>query len=159
MPLYCSSYTAFMDIAIKQAKGAEQAGEIPVGAVIITNGLVIAACGNSPVSSKDPTAHAEITVIRKASLALGTARLDSCQLIVTLEPCPMCAAAISLARIQTLVFGAYDPKTGGVEHGPRIFDHKTCHHKPQVIGGLKEKECGELLTNFFQENRKDKRGF
>lgn len=143
-----------MDAALKQARCAEQAGEIPVGAVIITNsGHLVSACGNAPLSLQDPTAHAEIRAIRKACLTLGTARLDFCHLVVTLEPCPMCAAAISLARIQTLVFGAYDPKTGGVEHGPRIFDHKTCHHKPQLIGGIKERECGELLTNFFKEKR------
>ena len=142
-----------MDIALDQAREVQKKGEVPVGAAIIFEGKIIVACGNASFSSQDPTAHAEIMAIREACIVLGVSRLDRCHLIVTLEPCPMCAAAISLARLHTVIFGAYDPKTGGVDHGPQIFNHKTCHHKPYVIGGVKEQECAALLTDFFKNKR------
>lgn len=139
--------------AIEQAKLAQSKGDVPIGAVVVFEGNIIAAVGNEIVQSDDPTAHAEILTLRKASQALGSARLVDCDLYVTLEPCPMCAQAISFARIRRLYFGAYDPKGGGVDHGPQIFQQKTCHHKPEIFGGMQEGECGKLLKEFFQEKR------
>src|SRR5260221_6826017 len=134
----------FMDEAIIQAKKAEAHGDVPIGAVIILEDQIIASAGNEVVLNDDPTAHAELLALRRAAQNLGTARLPDCDLYVTLEPCPMCAQALSFARIRRLYFGAYDPKGGGVDHGPRIFTQKTTHHKPEVYGGIQEKECGDL---------------
>ena len=142
----------FMQIAFEQAAAAAQRGEVPVGAVLVRDGAVLAADGNRVEELRDPSAHAEMLVIRAAAQA-GTGRLEGCDLYVTLEPCPMCAAAISLARIRRVYFGAYDPKGGGVEHGAKVFDHPTCHHRPEVFGGLDESRAAELLRAFFRERR------
>mgnify|MGYP000932360212 CR=1 FL=1 len=142
-----------MQHALEEARKAATRGEVPVGAVIVKDGVVIAAAGNRTLEQRDPTAHAEILAIRSACETIGSERLAGCDLYVTLEPCPMCATAISFARIRRLYFGAYDAKSGGVENGPRIFNHPTCHHKPEVIGGMRENECGELLKSFFATRR------
>ena len=143
-----------MDMALRQAAAAAERGEVPVGAVIVdTKGAVIAEAGNRTEELADPTAHAEILAIRAAAKALDSPRLAECDLYVTLEPCAMCAAAISGARLRRLYFGAYDPKSGGVEHGAKVFDHATCHHKPEVIGGLAETDAAKLLQDFFKERR------
>jgi len=126
---------------------------VPVGAVVVQGERILARAGNRVIELADPTAHAEILALRAAGQSLGSERLEGCDLYVTLEPCPMCAAAISFARIRRLVFGAYDPKGGGVEHGPRIFAQPTCHHRPEVIGGVEESRAGALLKRFFQERR------
>ena len=140
--------------AFAEAEAAGWRGEVPVGAVLVgDDGVVIAAAGNRVEAEHDPTAHAEMLVLRAAAAALGQKQLDCCDLYVTLEPCPMCAAAISLARVRRLYFGAYDPKSGGVEHGPRIFDQPTCHHRPEIYGGIDERRAGALLRAFFQERR------
>lgn len=146
--------TSFIHAALEQARAAAARGEVPVGAVVVRDGRVIASSGNRIVETRDPTAHAELLAIREACAVLGNERLDACDLYVTLEPCPMCASAISFARIRRLYFGAYDPKGGGVEQGARIFRQTTCHHRPEVIGGLLESECGELLKGFFREKRR-----
>ena len=140
-------------LAFAAAREAGAMGEVPVGAVVIRDGKVLAVAHNRPRSFKDPTAHAEILAIRAACLALGDERLLGCDLYVTLEPCPMCAGAISMARLRRLYFSAYDPKGGGVEHGPRVFNHPTCHHVPEVYGGLRESEAAALLRGFFQARR------
>lgn len=142
-----------MAVAIKQAIIAKENGEVPIGAVLVFNGAIVAKAGNITVDTHDPTAHAEINVIRARCAELGVQRLPDHDLYVTLEPCPMCAAAISNARIRRVYFGAYDPKGGGVEHGAKIYTHPQCHHKPEVISGLNEAECASLLTDFFQEKR------
>lgn len=143
-----------MALAFAEAEKAGWRGEVPVGAVLVgADGAVVAAAGNRVEEQRDPTAHAEMLVLRAGAAALGQKQLDGCDLYVTLEPCPMCAAAISLARIRRLYFGAYDPKGGGVEHGPRIFDQPTCHHRPQVYGGIDERRAGALLRAFFKERR------
>lgn len=142
-----------MEAALAIAREAAARAEVPIGAVIVRNGQVIASAHNLVESTPDPSAHAEIVAIRAACAALGSARLTDCDLYVTLEPCPMCAQAISFARIRRLYFGAYDPKGGGVEHGPRIFQQPTCHHTPEVIGGVSERECAELLQSFFAQRR------
>jgi len=142
-----------MQRAIEQARLAANRGEVPIGAIIVRNNQVIAAAGNRTIELSDPTAHAEMLAIRSACEILKTERLTDCDLYVTLEPCPMCATAISFARIRRLYFGAYDPKGGGVENGPRIFGQSTCHHRPEVMGGMAESECGELLRGFFKERR------
>ena len=144
---------SFMEMAFDEARAAAERGEVPVGAVVVAGGEVVATAGNRTEELADPTAHAEVLAIREAASALGVPRLDGCDLYVTLEPCPMCAAAISLARVRRLYFGAYDAKGGGVEHGPRIFTHATCHHRPEVVGGLDETRCGDLLKAFFRERR------
>jgi len=144
----------FMLMALQAAKAASLCGEVPVGAVLVSpNGEVLAQSGNETESKSDPTAHAEILVIRKACEILKSPRLIGCELYVTLEPCAMCAAAISYARIKKLVFGAYDPKGGGVEHGARFFERDTCHHSPEVIGGIEETRASELLQEFFLQRR------
>jgi tRNA(adenine34) deaminase len=143
----------FMEQALEQARHAAARGEVPVGAVLVRDGRVLAAAGNRVEELADPTAHAEVLVLRAAAAGLGTARLTGCDLYVSLEPCPMCAAAISLARLRRLVFAAYDPKSGGTEHGARIFDHATCHHRPEVVGGVREAEAAALLRTFFQDRR------
>ncbi len=143
-----------MTSALQQARAAAAAGEVPVGAVLTgPDGAILATAHNQVETGHDPTAHAEIMVIRAAAKALGTPRLAGCDLYVTLEPCAMCAQAISLARIRRLYFGAYDPKGGGVEHGARVFSHPTCHHAPEVYGGLQEAEAAEMLKRFFAERR------
>jgi tRNA(adenine34) deaminase len=143
----------FLAIAIAEAEAAGDRGEVPVGAVVVKAGAVLARAGNRVEECADPTAHAEILALRAAAQALGVPRLEGCDLWVTLEPCPMCAAAISLARIRRLHFGAYDPKGGGVDHGPRVFEHSTCHHRPEVVGGLEERRTAQLLRAFFRERR------
>ncbi|MEE7502993.1 nucleoside deaminase [Methylobacterium sp. C33D] len=142
-----------LDHAFAAARAAAAAGEVPVGAAVVRDGAVLAVAHNRPRGLHDPTAHAEILAIRAACAALGTERLVGCDLYVTLEPCPMCAGAISFARIRRLYYGAADPKGGGVEHGPRVFDHPTCHHAPEVYGGFREREAAALLRAFFAERR------
>ncbi|MCB1515032.1 MAG: nucleoside deaminase [Hyphomicrobiaceae bacterium] len=143
-----------MGRALAEARAAAARGEVPVGAVIVgPDGRLLAAAGNRTRELNDPTAHAEMLVIRAAAAALGSERLSGCDLYVTLEPCPMCAAAISFARIRRLYFGAADPKGGGVVHGPRIYNQQTCHHVPEVYDGLGERDAAELLKGFFEERR------
>ena len=143
-----------MERALREARAAAVRGEVPVGAVIVApGGTVLAAAGNRTEAERDPTAHAEILAIRAAAAALGSPRLVDCDLYVTLEPCPMCAQAISFARIRRLYWGASDPKGGGVEHGPRIFEQPTCHHRPELYPGIADAEAGELLRAFFRERR------
>lgn len=143
-----------MQRALEEARAAAARGEVPVGAVIVdAYGRVIAAAGNHTKADNDPSAHAELLAIREACAARGEPRLPDCDLYVTLEPCAMCAAAISFARIRRLYFGAYDPKGGGVEHGARVFAQATCHHAPEVYGGLMEREAATLLRDFFADRR------
>ncbi len=144
-----------MRIALARAQDAAARGEVPVGAVILdpAAGAVIAAAANAPIAGRDPTAHAEILALRAAGAALGTYRLTGLTLVVTLEPCAMCAGAISHARIGRLVFGAADPKGGAVLHGPRFFEQPTCHWRPEITGGVLEAECGEILRDFFRRRR------
>ena len=140
--------------ALAEAAAAAARGEVPVGAVVVAgDGSVLAAAGNRVEELSDPTAHAEILVLRAAAAALGSPRLTGCDLHVTLEPCAMCAQAASLARIRRLYFGASDAKGGGVEHGARVFSHATCHHRPEVYGGIAERQAGELLRAFFAARR------
>ena len=141
------------DHAFAAARAAADAGEVPVGAVVVRDGIVLAVAHNRPRALHDPTAHAEILAIRAACVAIGDERLIGCDLYVTLEPCPMCAGAISFARIRRLYYGAADPKGGGVEHGPRVFNQPTCHHAPEVYGGFRETEASALLRAFFAERR------
>ena len=147
-------FTSHMNRALAEAAAAARRGETPVGAVVVgPGGAVLAANGNRVRELSDPSAHAEMLALRAAGRALGSERLTGCDLYVTLEPCPMCAGAISLARIRRLYYGAPDPKTGGVDHGPRVFAHPTCHHAPEVYGGIAEAECAALLRQFFQARR------
>lgn len=141
--------------AFAEAEAAGVRGEVPIGAVVVetTTGRVLAAAGNRTKEDHDPTAHAELLAIRAAAKALGSERLTDCDLYVTLEPCPMCAQAISFARIRRLYYGAFDPKGGGVEHGPRLYAQPSCHHAPEVYGGIEETRAGELLRGFFRERR------
>jgi tRNA(adenine34) deaminase len=145
----------YMQIALEEARAAGRRGEVPVGAVVVNpaKGEVLAKAGNRVEELSDPTQHAEMIAIRLATAKAGNPKLLGCDIYVTLEPCAMCAQAISLARIRRLYFGAYDPKSGGVEHGARVYDHATCHHKPEVIGGLVETEAGALLADFFRALR------
>jgi len=143
---------SFMQLALEEARAAGARGEVPVGCVIVRGGEVIARAGNRTIADKDPTAHAELIAIRAAA-ALGSERLTDCDLYVTLEPCTMCAAAMSFARIRRLYFGAADPKGGAVEHGVRFFASPTCHYRPEVYGGINETECAALLREFFQARR------
>lgn len=144
-----------MDIALEEARLAAGRGEVPVGAVLVegSTGAVIARAGNETRQGNDPTAHAEMLAIRRAAAVLGNERLSGCDLYVTLEPCPMCAAAISFARLRRVYYGADDPKGGGVAHGPRIFAQPTCHHRPEVYGGIGEAAAAELLREFFAARR------
>ncbi|MDR1827723.1 MAG: nucleoside deaminase [Methylobacteriaceae bacterium] len=142
-----------MDAAVQAARRAAAGGEVPVGAAIVRNGALIAVAANAPRRLRDPTAHAEILAIRDACRVLDSERLTGCDLYVTLEPCAMCAAAISFARIRRLYFGAFDPKGGAVEHGPCFFRQPTCMHAPEVYGGINERECAALLTAFFRDAR------
>jgi tRNA(adenine34) deaminase len=145
-----------MELALAEAEASAARGEVPVGAVLVdSNGTVIAAAGNRVEAGRDPTAHAEMLVLRSGAARLGTARLTDCDLYVTLEPCAMCAAAIALARLRRLYFGAYDPKGGAVEHGPRLFDQPTTHHRPEIYGGIEERRAGELLRGFFKTRREE----
>ena len=139
--------------ALDLAAEAAAAGEVPVGAVVTMGDEIVAETRNAMRGSSDPTAHAEMEAIRAAAARLGSSRLDQCTLWVTLEPCAMCAAAIAVARVQALRFGAEDPKGGGVVHGPRIFAQPTCHHHPDVLGGIGEAEAAEQLRRFFAERR------
>jgi tRNA(adenine34) deaminase len=143
----------FMPAAIEQAKDAAAAGEVPVGCVIVRAGAIIARARNRTLADHDPSAHAEMLAIRAAAEALGSERFIDCDLYVTLEPCTMCAAAISFARIRRLYYGAADPKGGAVEHGVRFFAAPTCHHRPEVYGGIAEAEASELLKKFFRARR------
>ena len=142
-----------MGLALAEARAAAVRGEVPIGAVILRDGVVLARAGNRTVERDDPTAHAEMLAIREAAAAAGSQRLVGADLYVTLEPCAMCAAAISFARIRRLYFGAGDAKGGAVEHGPRFFAQPTCHHAPEVYGGIGEGEAGRLLRAFFEERR------
>jgi tRNA(adenine34) deaminase len=142
-----------MDEALAEARAAQAADEVPVGAVIVRDGAVIARTGNRTLRDRDPTGHCEMLAIRQAAAALGTERLIECDLYVTLEPCTMCAAAISHARIRRLYYGPADPKGGAVESGVRFFAAATCHHRPEVYGGLGEAEAAALLKDFFRARR------
>lgn len=142
-----------MRLALRLAQEAGEAGEVPVGAVITKDGKVVAQAANAMRKGEDPTAHAEIAAIRAAAAILGNQRLGGCELWVTLEPCAMCAGAISHARIARLYYAAPDPKGGGVEHGARVFSHPTCHHRPDVYTGMGEGEAAKLLRDFFAERR------
>lgn len=144
-----------MTLALAEAEAAGEGGDVPVGAVLIDPaGAIVAASGNRVERDHDPTAHAEMLVLRIGAARLGIKRLAGCDLYVTLEPCAMCAAAIGLAHIRRLYFGAYDPKGGGVEHGARIFDHPTCHHRPEIYGGIGERAAAVLLRRFFAARRR-----
>ena len=142
-----------LELAFAAARRAAEDGEVPVGAVVVRDGVVLAVAHNRPRALHDPTAHAEILAIRTACAAIGDERLTGCDLYVTLEPCPMCAGAISIARIRRLYYSAADPKGGGVEHGPRVFNQPTCHHAPEVYGGFRETEAAALLQAFFAARR------
>jgi len=144
-----------MALALAEAERAAELGEVPVGAVLVegASGAVLAAAGNRVETLADPTAHAEMLVLREAAARFGRPRLPDCDLYVTLEPCAMCAAAISFARLRRLYFAAYDPKGGAVEHGPRFFTQPTCHHRPEIYGGIAEARAAALLQRFFAERR------
>ena len=149
------SGSPYMRLALETARKAAADGEVPVGAVLVDaeTGEIVAAAGNRVEQDTDPTAHAEMIVIRAAAALRKDVRLPNCDLYVTLEPCPMCATAISFARIRRVYFGAFDPKGGGVENGPRIFDQSTCHHRPDVYGGIGESDAAALLKEFFAARR------
>jgi cytosine deaminase len=143
-----------MELALAEARAAAARGEVPVGAVVLgPDGTVLARAGNCSEADRDAAAHAELLALRAAARVCGVPRLPNCDLIVTLEPCPMCAAAAALFRVRRIVFGAYDPKGGGIEHGPRIFDSPGCLHRPEIVGGVREAECGALLREFFAARR------
>jgi len=143
-----------MRLALAEAEAAGGRGETPVGAVLVdSGGRVLAAAGNRVEADRDPTAHAEMLALREGAARLGAKRLAECDLYVTLEPCAMCAAAIALARLRRLYFGAYDPKGGAVEHGPRLFEQPTTHHRPEIYGGIEERRAGDLLRTFFRDRR------
>ena len=151
------SAPSHMDTALEEARAAFARGEVPVGAVVVgPDGAVLARAGNRTRADFDPTAHAEILAIRAAARTLGSERLVDCDLYVTLEPCPMCAAAISFARIRRLYWAAGDPKSGGIEQGPRIFSHATCHHRPELYPGIGEAVSADLLKQFFEGLRAPK---
>jgi tRNA(adenine34) deaminase len=142
-----------MDLAIAEARAAQAAGEVPVGCVVVRDGTVIARVGNRTLRDKDPTAHAETLAIRQAAAAVGTERLTDCDLYVTLEPCTMCAAAMSFARLRRVYYGAADPKGGAVESGVRFFSSPNCHHRPEVYGGIGADQAAAMLKEFFRERR------
>ena len=147
-------FRSFMDLALAEARAAAERGEVPVGAIVVNaSGQVIGKAGNRTRELKDPSAHAEMLAIRAACAETGSERLGDCDLYVTLEPCPMCAAAISAARIARLYYGAADPKSGGVTQGPRVFSHPQCHHAPEVYDGIAEAEAAALLKAFFAGKR------
>ena len=143
----------FMELALLEARAAQAAGEVPIGCVVVHDGEIVAAAGNRTIRDHDPTAHAELLAIRAAAQALGNERLDGCDLYVTLEPCAMCAGAVSFARIRRLYYGAADPKGGAVDSGVRFFASPTCHHAPEVYGGISEQEAAEMLREFFKVRR------
>jgi len=144
----------FMEEALLEAAAAAERGEVPVGAVLVgPDGVILAKTGNRTEEYRDPTAHAEILAIREASQKTGTPRLIGCDFYITLEPCAMCAAAISFARLRRVYFAAYDPKGGAVDHGPRFFSQPTCHHIPEIMGGIEEQRASKLLKNFFKMRR------
>ena len=144
----------FMALAFKEAEAAGARGEVPIGAVVVNaQGEVLGAAGNEVEALNDPTAHAEIIAIRQAAARVGEPRLVDCDLYVVLEPCAMCATAASFARLRRIVYGAYDPKGGGVDHGPRIFSQTTCHHRPEVVGGVEAARAESLLKSFFAARR------
>jgi tRNA(adenine34) deaminase len=145
--------TTFMDMALAEARAAGERGEVPIGCVIAQGGAVIARAGNGTLAEHDPTAHAELVAIRAAAAALGSERLGDCDLYVTLEPCAMCAGAIAFARIRRLYYGAADPKGGAVDNGVKFFGSPSCHHRPEVYGGMAEAEASALLKHFFQARR------
>jgi tRNA(adenine34) deaminase len=145
--------TSFMAMALDEARAAGARGEVPVGCVIVRDGAVVARAGNRTLADRDPTAHAEIIAIRAAAASLGSERLDACDLYVTLEPCAMCAGAVAFARIRRLYYGAADPKGGAVDNGVKFFGSPSCHHRPEVYGGLAEAEASALLREFFRERR------
>ncbi|TXC64960.1 nucleoside deaminase [Sphingosinicella ginsenosidimutans] len=142
-----------MRAALDRARAAAAEGEVPVGAVVVRDGEIVASAGNAPRALHDPTAHAEMLALRAAAHRMGRERLEDCDLWVTLEPCAMCAGAIALARIRRLYYGAADPKGGAVEHGPRFFSQPTCHHRPEIYAGIGDGEAGEMLRNFFRARR------
>ena len=144
---------SFMDLALKAAETARKSAEVPIGCVIVLNNEVIATAGNRTLTDRDPTAHAEILAIRQATLAVGSERLVDCDLYVTLEPCTMCAGAISLARIRRVYYGAADPKGGAIDSGVRFFASPTCHHVPEVYSAVGEREAATLLRDFFKARR------
>ncbi len=144
---------SFMDMALDEARVAQARGEVPVGCVVVREGVVIARTGNRTVTDHDPTAHAELLALRAAAAAIGSERLTDCDLYVTLEPCAMCAGAMSFARIRRLYYGAADPKGGAVDNGVRFFSAPTCHHRPEVYGGVSESEASVLLKDFFVARR------
>jgi tRNA(adenine34) deaminase len=148
-----SFMVSFMDLALGEARAAGERGEVPVGAVVVRDGEVIASAGNGVIADRDPTAHAEIVAIRQAGTLLRSERLEDCDLYVTLEPCAMCAGAIAFARIRRLYYGAADPKGGAVDNGVMFFASPTCHHRPEVYGGMAEAEASILLKEFFRERR------
>ncbi|WP_284163265.1 nucleoside deaminase [Frigidibacter sp. SD6-1] len=149
-----SDFRSQMEAALAEARAAAGRGEVPVGAVVVApGGRVVAAAGNRTRELSDPTAHAEMLALRAACAAAGSERLEGHDLYVTLEPCPMCAAAISFARIRRLYYGASDPKSGGVAQGARVFDHPQCHHRPEVYDGIAGAEAGQMLTDFFAHRR------
>ncbi|MFL5032426.1 MAG: nucleoside deaminase [Xanthobacteraceae bacterium] len=145
--------TSFMDLALSEARAAGAAGEVPVGCVIVRDNAVVAKAANRTIADRDPTAHAELLAIRAAAAALGSERLSDCDLYVTLEPCAMCAAAMSFARLRRLYYGAADTKGGAVENGVRFFSAPTCHHRPEIYGGIGEAAAAALLKDFFQARR------
>ncbi|HZP77306.1 MAG TPA: nucleoside deaminase [Pseudolabrys sp.] len=147
------SSPSYMQLALEEARAAEARGEVPVGCVIVRAGEVVARTGNRTLADRDPTAHAELLAIRSAAVTLGSERLVECDLYVTLEPCTMCAAALSFARIRRLYYGAADPKGGAVDNGVRFFASATCHHRPEVYGGIGERESAVLLKEFFAAKR------
>jgi tRNA(adenine34) deaminase len=150
-----SANPPLMALALAAAEAAAARGEVPVGAVLVDGGgRVVAASGNRVEADHDPTAHAEMVVLRMGAARRGAKHLVGCDLWVTLEPCAMCAAAIALARLRRLYFGAYDPKGGAVEHGPRLFAQPTIHHRPEIYGGIEEHRSGELLRRFFDDRRR-----
>lgn len=143
-----------MNLAFAAAEAAGARGEVPIGAVVVDPAqVVLASAGNWVEANNDPTAHAELLAIRAAGAKVGAPRLVGCDLYVTLEPCPMCATAASFARLRRVIFAAYDPKGGGIEHGPRVFSHPTCHHRPEVVGGVEATRAETLLKNFFSVRR------
>jgi tRNA(adenine34) deaminase len=142
-----------MALALAEARAAREAGEVPIGCVVVRDGAVIGRGGNRTITDRDPTAHAEIVAIREAARAIGAERLTDCDIYVTLEPCAMCAGAISFARIRRLYYGASDPKGGAVDNGTRFFASPTCHHRPEVYGQVGESEASEMLRDFFRERR------
>ena len=152
-PAMTGTMASFLDMALDEARAAGARGEVPVGCVIVRDGAVVARAGNRTLADRDPTAHAEIIAIRAAAASLGSERLEGCDLYVTLEPCAMCAGAVAFARIRRLYYGAADPKGGAVDNGVKFFASPSCHHRPEIYGGLAEAEAGALLKEFFRERR------